>query len=420
MSSVAQALFVYGCVSVCISITIEWKPWINLPVSNSQILSTIYQNSIVIIGGTQNTNTIYTLNGSTTIKSNQTWQTISVNLPGSINIKNDNYLTIGHYTNIFGPSLNTKNMIYTYNHEINQFIQSQIPPPSNQVAYPCAVHSHEYIFLIGGVTYQGSNSLACESVTQAYSSKTKTWQTYSNKMPWDQDNNKHGACYNLCQVYNEIIYLFGGMVGGNYPTYLDHVYMLDIKNGPNFGMEWKMAGNISMEKEIINTHSLLVKDTIYTFWSGVQSIELSDPQHVKISFLKNDDLTPLRCGSGNVYNLKTNYIYAIGGEDCYNENKLYFNAQISQNMTSNNNNNGNWFSHIQNWIYFGCGFGVAILCVLIWMCCFRNDDSNDKDNALLNSGNNAHLQDASGNVVGFSREGSDGISTLSERPQVDI
>ena len=43
--------------------------------------------------------------------------------------------------------------------------------------------------------------------------------------------------------------------------------------------------------------------------------------------IKDDDLTPKRCFSGNVLTDKTHKIYVIGGSDCNDDNK-YYNTQL--------------------------------------------------------------------------------------------
>eukprot|EP01084_Bolivina_argentea_P096669 173779_1 len=371
-----RVIFLHYFLSICIGTIIKWKHWIDLPVANSKILATTYQHSIVVIGGTKTNNAVYKINGSAATKTGW-WHTITVSQPDSIEIKNDNFVTYGRYTYIFGPSLSNKNMIFSYNHEIDQFTESQIPSPSNSVAYPCVVQANEYIFLIGGVTYQNGNSITCTSTTSAYSLDSSQWQTYSDRMPWDVANHS-GACYNLCQQYNKSIYLFGGVIGGEYPIYLEHIYVLNIKNGPNFGMEWRVASNTTLDKPIINTNSILVEDVIFTFSSGVQRLQLSNSKDLKFDFLRNDDLTPQRCASGNVYDPNTNYIHAIGGEDCNNGNILYNVSQISQNMTSISNDSKKWWSIIPYWAYIAAAFGVILFFVFVVVCACRNKNENEQ------------------------------------------
>ena len=112
----------------CVSINIEWESWINLPISNAQMLTTMYNGDIVVLGGRncdKNSSKVYRVNASlidTKSESNK-WisQEIEGNyIPGPIEIKNDNYLTIDTNTYIFGPTIDNKNAIYQFNHEYNK------------------------------------------------------------------------------------------------------------------------------------------------------------------------------------------------------------------------------------------------------------------------------------------------------------
>eukprot|EP00483_Globobulimina_turgida_P007837 UN07852 len=223
MSSSIHTLFFYHYLSVCIAITIEWKPWINLPIQNSQILATTYQHSIVIIGGTQQTNTVYKINSSATIKSNKTWQNLSVQYPGLIVIKNDNFLTNGPYTNIFGVPVNNKHKIYTYDHTINQFVQPQFLLPPQQAAHPCVVAKHPFIYLIGGITSESSDSITCLSTTLGYNFHTNAWQTYSSHMPWDNNIDMVLVIIYVKNMADLYIYLVGLLVVIS--QHISHMFM---------------------------------------------------------------------------------------------------------------------------------------------------------------------------------------------------
>ena len=111
-------------------------------------------------------------------------------------------------------------------------------------------------------------------------------------------------------------------------------------------MEWRQVSNDSIEGGILNTTSVLVNHSIYTLsGGGVQRIDLSDPNAVRMSLIKDDLLTPQRCFSSNVFSAGTNMVYAIGGSDCNDGNKYYDTSQIGSiiDTGSNGTNNKHWW-----------------------------------------------------------------------------
>eukprot|EP00486_Rosalina_sp_Unknown_P007136 CAMPEP_0201572520 /NCGR_PEP_ID=MMETSP0190_2-20130828/15845_1 /ASSEMBLY_ACC=CAM_ASM_000263 /TAXON_ID=37353 /ORGANISM="Rosalina sp." /LENGTH=340 /DNA_ID=CAMNT_0047998381 /DNA_START=141 /DNA_END=1159 /DNA_ORIENTATION=+ len=339
----------------------------------------MYNGDIVVLGGSnwnKNSSNLYKINASLIKPKSESTEWISQEIhggyPGPIEIKNDNYVTIDSNTYIFGPTLSNKNALYQFNHERGIFLQPDdidIPPPQTQAANPCVVHVHGFIYYIGGTTYQNEEQeqIACSSLTQAYNLNapphTNGWNTYNNEMPWTG-----GACYTFCQYHEGFIYLFGGVIGGHFPTYLNHVYALDTRNGPHQGMQWKKVSNNSINGGILDTRSIKINQTVYTLSGGdVQTVDLSHPNAVQMTSIKDDSLTPKRCYSGNIFSQHTKRIYAIGGSDCNDEFKYYAQSQISQNMTSDDSNNDDkhWWDifEMQDWIYFIIGFVVAIIFV---------------------------------------------------------
>ena len=97
-------------------------------------------------------------------------------------------------------------------------------PPPSEAANPCVVYAPPFIYVIGGTTYQDTEQISCSSNTSAYNFDTRMWSTYSNEMIWSQK----GSCYHFCQYYEGYIYLFGGVIGGEFPIFLNGVFALDI------------------------------------------------------------------------------------------------------------------------------------------------------------------------------------------------
>ena len=221
-------------ISTYASIKIDWKAWINLPIPNAQTLTTIYNDDIVVLGGTNWNNsipTLYKINASLiTTKSESTkWTSheIKDGYPGAIEIKNDNFVTIGPNTYIFGPTTSMLNSVYQFNHEQYKFVprdEIDIKTPPTEAANPCVVYAPPYIYVIGGTTHLDSQQISCSSNTAGYNLDTRVWETYSTEMTWS----KQGSCYHFCQYYEGFIYLFGGVIDGEFPTYLDGVFALDI------------------------------------------------------------------------------------------------------------------------------------------------------------------------------------------------
>lgn len=238
MSAFPVWFHVYICylISLSISVTIDWNPWIDLPIANSQMLLAMHYDLIYAIGGRKwktNSTKIYRINASLTPSSisTQKWETIKVHNKGEhgypkiIEIKNDNYVAIGEYIYLFNPFISNQSEYYMFSMEKNEFvINPQIQPPPNNAANPCVAFSKPYVYVIGGTTYQDNEKIDCLSTLSALNMKTLKWDTYSNIMPWSNT----GSCYNLCQAYEGYLYLFGGVVGGTFPTFLDHVYAVDI------------------------------------------------------------------------------------------------------------------------------------------------------------------------------------------------
>lgn len=189
-------------------------------------------------------------------------------------------------------------------------------------------------------------------------------------------------------------------------------------------MKWEKVSNDTIKEGILYTHSVLFNHTIYSFAGGeVQTIDLLNRTNVKMTSIKDDDLTPKRCFSGNILGYKTHKIYAIGGSDCNDYNKYYNTSQISQDLSYNGNNKNinNWWDILsaEEWAYIGIGFCVAMVIVMIYACCRKHRDKNNQEKQHLIGG---HLQ--SGKRMhhrALHRRSLDKLSkTMSERIEVDM